>query len=51
MDEFGHKEFMMNVGDEKGLLLDEEVRRRNPTVAIELGGYDIQCAWGTRMLT
>jgi len=29
----------MNVGDEKGLILDKAVRDANPKVALELGCY------------
>jgi len=40
IDEFCHKRgFMMNVGDEKGLIVDAEVRKKQPKFAIELGGY------------
>jgi catechol O-methyltransferase len=30
---------MMNVGDRKGEILDDEVRRARPKLAVELGGY------------
>ncbi|XP_023580823.1 catechol O-methyltransferase isoform X1 [Trichechus manatus latirostris] len=33
------KEWAMNVGDEKGLIVDEVVRERNPMVLLELGAY------------
>src|SRR6202022_3978851 len=39
-DRFGYeKSFLINVGDEKGELLDAAVRRANPGVALELGTY------------
>jgi catechol O-methyltransferase len=31
--------WMMNVGDRKGEILDDEVRRARPQLAVELGGY------------
>lgn len=37
------KSFLVNVGDEKGKLLDAAVRRSNPRVALELGTY---CGYG-----
>ncbi len=44
MDEFAyHHSFLVNVGDEKGQLLDRAVRRANPRVALELGTY---CGYG-----
>ncbi len=40
VDEFAYeKSFLINVGDEKGELLDAAVRRANPGVALELGTY------------
>ncbi|CAI7858267.1 unnamed protein product [Closterium sp. NIES-54] len=33
------REFFMNVGDVKGVILDDGVRKANPLSAIELGGY------------
>ncbi|XP_020661123.2 catechol O-methyltransferase [Pogona vitticeps] len=33
------KEWAMNVGDEKGLILDKIVKEADPTVALELGTY------------
>ncbi|XP_069817179.1 catechol O-methyltransferase isoform X1 [Dendropsophus ebraccatus] len=33
------KEWAMNVGDEKGLILDQVVKETNPTTALELGTY------------
>lgn len=40
IDRFGYqKSFLMNVGDEKGLLLDAAVRRSNARLALELGAY------------
>lgn len=35
--------YLINVGDEKGLLLDRAVRRASPTTALELGTY---CGYG-----
>jgi catechol O-methyltransferase len=40
MDEFAREQSMLvNVGDEKGALLDAAVRRADPTLALELGTY------------
>jgi catechol O-methyltransferase len=40
IDRFAYqKSFLMNVGDEKGLLLDAAVRRSTPRIALELGAY------------
>lgn len=40
IDRFAYREsFLMNVGDEKGLLLDAAVRRSRPRLALELGAY------------
>src|ERR1700754_4894384 len=40
VDEFAYeKAFLINIGDEKGELLDAAVRRANPTLALELGTY------------
>ncbi|XP_066459566.1 catechol O-methyltransferase-like [Eleutherodactylus coqui] len=33
------KEWAMNVGDEKGLILDQVVKETNPTIVLELGTY------------
>ena len=44
MDRFGYEESMLiNVGDEKGALLDAAVRRADPKLALELGTY---CGYG-----
>jgi catechol O-methyltransferase len=44
IDKFAYEESMLiNVGDEKGLLLDAAVRRANPALALELGTY---CGYG-----
>jgi catechol O-methyltransferase len=44
IDEFAYNEsFLINVGDEKGKLLDAAVRRANPKRALELGTY---CGYG-----
>lgn len=44
IDKFGYeKSILINVGDEKGLILDAAVQRANPTVALELGTY---CGYG-----
>ena len=37
------KSFLVNVGDEKGVLLDAAVRRSDPRLALELGTY---CGYG-----
>ena len=40
VDEYAYaKSFLVNIGDEKGLLLDAAVRRADPRVALELGTY------------
>lgn len=40
IDEFCYKQsFMMNVGDEKGEILDAAVRRTSPNLVLELGTY------------
>src|ERR1700738_3849787 len=40
IDNFAYdKSILMNVGDEKGQLLDAAVKRANPKLAIELGAY------------
>jgi len=40
IDEFAYeKSLLINVGDEKGALLDAAVRRADPAVALELGAY------------
>jgi catechol O-methyltransferase len=44
IDRFAYeKSMLMNVGDEKGELLDAAVRRANPKLALELGTY---CGYG-----
>lgn len=44
IDRFAYeKSFLINVGDEKGALLDAAVRRSNATLALELGTY---CGYG-----
>jgi catechol O-methyltransferase len=45
IDEFAYeKSILINVGDEKGQLLDAAVRRANPNLALELGTY---CGYGS----
>jgi catechol O-methyltransferase len=45
VDQFAYeKSFLINVGDEKGELLDAAVRRANAGVALELGTY---CCYGS----
>jgi catechol O-methyltransferase len=40
IDEYAYdKSFLVNIGDEKGKLLDAAVRRANPRLALELGTY------------
>ncbi len=40
IDEFAYeKSLLINIGDEKGLLLDAAVQRANPGLALELGTY------------
>jgi catechol O-methyltransferase len=44
IDKFAYeKSFLVNIGDEKGELLEAAVRRANPRVALELGTY---CGYG-----
>jgi len=44
IDKFAYeKSFLVNVGDEKGKLLDTAVRRADPRLALELGTY---CGYG-----
>lgn len=44
IDRFAYEHsFLINVGDEKGLLLDDAVRRVAPSTALELGTY---CGYG-----
>jgi len=44
LDRYAYEEsFLVNVGDEKGKLLDEAVRRADPRIALELGTY---CGYG-----
>jgi catechol O-methyltransferase len=44
IDRFAYeKSFLINVGDEKGALLDAAVRRAQPSLALELGTY---CGYG-----
>lgn len=44
IDRFAYTEsFLINIGDEKGELLDAAVRRANPELALELGTY---CGYG-----
>jgi catechol O-methyltransferase len=45
LDEFAYKEkFLINVGDEKGALLDAAIARVKPKLALELGTY---CGYGS----
>ena len=45
IDKFAYeKSMLMNVGDEKGALLDAAVRRANPGLVLELGTY---CGYGS----
>src|SRR5690349_12580367 len=44
IDRFAYTEsFLVNIGDHKGLLLDDAVRRADPRLALELGTY---CGYG-----
>jgi catechol O-methyltransferase len=44
LDKFAYeRSFLINVGDEKGQLLDAAVRRADPSLALELGTY---CGYG-----
>jgi catechol O-methyltransferase len=45
VDQYAYeKSFLINIGDEKGELLDAAVRRANPGLALELGTY---CGYGS----
>lgn len=45
IDEFGRtKKYLMNVGEDKGKIVTELIRDRQPRIMIELGGY---CAYST----
>ena len=40
IDDFGwNRAFLMNIGDEKGVILEEEIKRKNPKQILELGVY------------
>ncbi|OWY96042.1 hypothetical protein PHMEG_00033792 [Phytophthora megakarya] len=39
MNEFAFTNHMMNIGETKGGIVDEEIRKKNPTVMVELGAY------------
>ncbi|KAL3662110.1 hypothetical protein V7S43_012911 [Phytophthora oleae] len=39
IDEFTTTNRMMNIGDVKGAVIDEEIRKKKPTVMAELGAY------------
>jgi len=39
IDKFGWKNWLMNVGDKKGLILDEAFRHANPKLVLELGTF------------
>lgn len=44
LDEYAYrKSFLVSIGDEKGRLLDDAVRRADPRLAVELGTY---CGYG-----
>jgi catechol O-methyltransferase len=48
IDEFAYeRSFLINVGDEKGAILDAAVRRANPSLVLELGTY---CGYGALRL-
>ena len=48
IDKFAYeKSMLMNVGDEKGALLDAAVRRADPNLVLELGTY---CGYGSLRL-
>lgn len=49
IDRFAYEKTMLiNIGDEKGALLDAAVRRANPRLALELGTY---CGYGALRIT
>lgn len=39
LDDFSNKAFCMNIGDAKGALLDEELKKAKPKYVLELGAY------------
>ncbi|TMW57724.1 hypothetical protein Poli38472_014327 [Pythium oligandrum] len=39
IDKFGYENWMMNVGDVKGSIVDAEIRKLQPKVMVEIGGY------------
>nr|APX42106.1 caffeoyl CoA O-methyltransferases [Plagiochasma appendiculatum] len=39
IDQFARRSWLMNIGDDKGLLLDRAVSNRKPRVVLELGAY------------
>ncbi|KAG7397612.1 hypothetical protein PHYBOEH_000433 [Phytophthora boehmeriae] len=39
MDEFASKNHIMHVGDVKGAIVDEEIRKKKPSIMVELGAY------------
>jgi catechol O-methyltransferase len=39
IDEFAGKHMMMNVGEDKGGIVDAEIRRKRPAIMAELGSY------------
>jgi catechol O-methyltransferase len=45
IDEFGRtKKYLMNVGEHKGLIVSDLIRKRQPQTMVELGGY---CGYST----
>lgn len=44
IDEFGRKRYLMNVGEDKGRIVEDLVRQRKPKTMVELGGY---CGYST----
>lgn len=39
IDEFAAKHMMMNIGEDKGAIVDAEIRRKKPAVMAEIGSY------------
>lgn len=39
IDEFAAKNIMMNIGDAKGAIVDDEIRKKKPATMVEIGAY------------
>lgn len=45
LDAFGHQEFLMNIGDEKGPILTAVIEEHQPRVVLELGSAIFLGPW------